>query len=120
VRLNEKALAARGRQRNLVGLIGVLALLLLSVAGFKSYSDLRVGSGQEEELRQQIAVSEERLAALQHRLERLRQDPAMLERLAREELLMARPGEVVIVLPQEARTIAEAKTRVRDGEAGGG
>ena len=106
MRLNEKALAARRRQRNLVGLIGVLALMLLSVASFKSYSDLRVGRGQEAELREQIAASEERLGALEHRLERLRRDPAMLERLAREELMMARPGEVVIVLLQEAAAVS--------------
>ena len=86
--------------------LGVLALVGLFVASFKSYGDLRVGRGREAQLQGEIGASERRIAALEEKVRRLREDPAMLEQLAREELLMARPDEVVIVLPQEPLTEA--------------
>ena len=87
--------------------IGVLALVLLFVASFKSYGDLRLGRGREAELRGEIEASESRIKALEEKVMRLRDDPAMLEQLAREELLMARPGEVVILLPEETMNAAD-------------
>ena len=119
MKANEKALAVRRSQRKLAGVVAILALMLLSVASFKSYSDLSVGRGQEADLRQQIAASQERLGALARRLERLRQDPAMLEQLAREELMMARPGEVVIVLRQGASPLSAPVTGAGGGAGGG-
>ena len=114
---NEQALAARRRQRLLMGAIGVIALLLLSVASFKSYRDLRVGRGQATELSRQIADSEERIEVLEERIERLRDDPAKLEQLAREELMMARPGDVVIILPESSEEAAAESAEAGDTEA---
>jgi len=82
-----------------MGGIGILALVLLSVASLDSYRDLKAGRGQEADLNQRIAATDGRIEELEAQVEGLREDPAMLERLAREELMMARPGEVVIVLP---------------------
>lgn len=98
---DEKALAARKRQRNLMTAVGVLALVLLFVASFKSYGDLRLGRAREAQLKGEIEASEKRIGILDEKVERLRNDPAMLEQLAREELLMARPGEVVILLEDD-------------------
>ena len=83
--------------------IGAAALLLtlLVVAGIKSYRDLVAVRQQESGLRQEVARTEQRIDDLRHRVERLRSDPATLERLAREELGMVHPGDVVIVLPPE-------------------
>jgi cell division protein FtsB len=80
-------------------MVGILALVFLSIATFKSYRDLEMGRSREAELRQQVRASEARVETLEARVERLREDPATVEQLAREELLMARPGEVVILLP---------------------
>ena len=79
----------------------VLLVALLVVAGVKSYRDLVAVHEQESALREEVARTEERIEALRHRVERLRGDPATLERLAREELGMVHPGDLVIVLPQE-------------------
>ena len=107
------------RRRTLLATLGVLSLLALSVASFDSYRDLRTGRDRELELQRQIADSERRIELLEQRVERLRHDPATIEQLAREELMMARPGEVVIVLPDEpAAGVAEAGEVER--EAGGG
>ena len=63
--------------------LSVLALLLVSSATFKSYRDLQVGLDREGELRQQIRESESRVRELEERVTRLREDPAILEQLAR-------------------------------------
>ncbi len=96
---NEQAQTGRRRRRNLLAAVGVLALVFLSIATFKSYRDLEVGRSREAELRRLIRESTVRVETLEARVERLREDPATVEQLAREELLMARPGEVVILLP---------------------
>ncbi len=79
----------------------VLTLLgLLATAGFKSYRDLDSAQGYERELLDEIAGAQERIRALDGRIDSIRNDPAMLERLAREDLGMVRAGDVVIVLPE--------------------
>lgn len=95
--------------------LGVLALVLLFAASFKGYGDLRLGRAREAQLQGEIEASEGRIEALEERVERLREDPAMLEQLAREELLMARPGEVVIVLSDDAVGEAAAPSREASG-----
>jgi cell division protein FtsB len=76
-------------------------LALLALAGGKSYRDLAAVRERESELESQLAATRAEIESFEHRLERLRRDPVALERLAREELGMVRPGDVVIVLPPE-------------------
>lgn len=85
--------------------VGVAALLLLLVAaGAKGYQDLRIAQNRELDLKQRITQSQDRIDQLKRRVEALAKDPAALERLAREELWMARPEDVVIVLPAAPNT----------------
>ncbi len=77
----------------------LIVLALLATAGFKSYRDLDSAKSHEQKLLDQITAAEERVRVLSHRIERIRNDPAMLERLAREDLGLVRDGDVVIVLP---------------------
>lgn len=101
-------------------MVGVLALAFLSIATFKSYRDLEVGREREAELREDIRASEARVEALEERVERLREDPATVEQLAREELIMARPGEIVILLPAGATDESPAqRTQAVEGMGDG-
>jgi cell division protein FtsB len=85
--------------------VAVVALLgLLAVAGVKSYHDLAMVRQHEAQLAVEIGAAEGRIDTLQQRVERLDLDPLTLERLAREDLGMVLPGDVVIVLPQEDPT----------------
>jgi len=72
---------------------------LLATAGFKSYRDLNIVRQREAEIEVRIDASEERLEAQRHRLKLLREDPATLERLAREELGLVGKEDLVFVLP---------------------
>ena len=79
----------------------LLILGLLATAGVKSYSDLRLARAEERRLLGEIDAARQRIWALTERIDRIENDPAMLERLAREELGLVREGDVVIVLPEE-------------------
>ncbi len=85
--------------RSLLAAATVALLLLLGVAGAKSYRDFKAARAQEESLKANIAATEAEITELERKLELLEKDPSTIEKIAREELWMARPSEVVIVLP---------------------
>ncbi|HYG64377.1 MAG TPA: septum formation initiator family protein [Thermoanaerobaculia bacterium] len=77
----------------------VLFLLLLGVASLKSSRDLEASRGREALLENRIHETEARIERLHARIDRLRKDPGALERHAREDLGMVRPGDLVIIVP---------------------
>jgi cell division protein FtsB len=77
-------------------------LLLLGVAGARSWRDLDRARDRQADLELEIEQTEERIETLERRIQRLRRDPLLLERLAREELNLVREGEVVFMLPEPA------------------
>jgi cell division protein FtsB len=82
------------------GVIFVVSLLV--TAGGKGYRDLQIIQQREAEVSARIVAAEERLEDLRHRIQLLREDPATLERLAREELGLVGPDDIVFVLPDAA------------------
>lgn len=100
--MNEpQATALHGTYRPLIAGAVALFLLLLSIAGLHSWRDLESAREQERSLEAQISKTREDSDRLRERIERLRGDPGLLERLAREDLGMARPGDVIVELPAE-------------------
>lgn len=77
----------------------VCILVLVGVAGVKTWRDLATVEARRAELTRQIATTEAESAALRERIERLDHDPQALERLAREELQMVYPDDLVVLLP---------------------
>lgn len=88
--------------RPVLGAAVVLFLALLAVAALKSYRDLASERAHQHLLERQIQETVARSEWLRQRIDRLHHDPGMLERLAREDLGMARPGDVIIELPEGA------------------
>ena len=82
---------------NVVFFGGILAALI----GRGGYFDLVRHRSQRHQMRQQVAEQQARNNALQRTIELLEQDPAAKERIAREELGMASPGEIQFLLPRE-------------------
>jgi cell division protein FtsB len=85
-------------------LIPVVILLALGYAFF----DGRSGLAQERRLREELAAADARIDELRARNEQLRQearalrdDPFARERALREDLDLARPGEIVVRIPRE-------------------
>ena len=79
----------------------LLALALPAVASVKSHRDLAAARARQRALETSIEATRGRIAALRGKIVRLRDDPATLERLAREELGLVRPHDLVIELPAD-------------------
>ncbi|MCC6641692.1 MAG: septum formation initiator family protein [Deltaproteobacteria bacterium] len=85
-------------------LVPLIVLLALGYALF----DTRSGAAEARRLRDELAAARSRIGALRERsdalraeAEALRADPFARERVWREELDLARPGEVVVRMPRE-------------------
>lgn len=91
-----------GRPVRSVTVAAVLFLVvLLGTVGARSWKDLERARGRQAELSDKIEETEARIEALDRRIRRLRNDPLLVERLAREDLGLAREGDVIFVLPDE-------------------
>jgi len=96
-----QATSARPRPlRSLLVALGAFVLLALAAAGLKGYRDYQSARSREVRLEGDIAATQARIHALERRIDRLQHDPATLDRVAREELGLVRPDEVVVVLPE--------------------
>jgi len=93
--------ARTGSFRPILAAAVLLFVVVLAMAGTKSYRDLDAARQRKHLLETRIEATREEIAHLRGRIERLRSDPGTLERLAREDLGMVHPGDVVIVLPQD-------------------
>jgi cell division protein FtsB len=85
--------------RSWLGVTVIMMLAILTAAGIKSYRDLAAARDHQADLERRVEAAKERIGILDQRLEGMEDDPIVLERLAREELGMVRPDDVVIVLP---------------------
>jgi cell division protein FtsB len=90
--------------------LGLLALVVHTVFGEHGYLALRRQQREYERIRQEIQTLQEENRRLEEEIKALKSDPRMLERLAREELKMARPGEKVYGLPQNPAPNTPAAT----------
>jgi len=98
-----------GSFRSVLGVVAVVLVLALFVAGLRSYRDLSVQRARQVALVDRIADTKLRIEQLEREIELLRTDPGTLERVAREDLGMTRPGDIVVrVVPVEPGKQAEA------------
>lgn len=82
---------------------GVLALL-----GKGGFLELRQLERQRDAALGELQQQQERVEQARASVDRLRHGSSALERIAREELGYARPGEVTFVLPEEERIAGSA------------
>ena len=84
--------------------VGVLVLLLfvgLAVYGWQGVVRLRQMREQLQTLERENAALRQQADRLAQVIDRLRNDPVYLERIAREERGMVRPGETVLKFPSK-------------------
>lgn len=86
----------------------ILALILVCVAlvvheifGEHGYLALRRQRKEYQALQQQIQQLQEENQKLEKQIKSLKSDPQAIEKQAREELHLARPGEVIYTLPEK-------------------
>lgn len=78
-----------------------LLVAVVGLSGARSYRDLAAARDRERELSTEIAAAEQRVRELSQRLELLRDDPALLEHIARKRLGLVAPDEHVLILPDD-------------------
>jgi cell division protein FtsB len=88
--------------RSLLSALLVFLVLVLATAALKGWRDLERARTREADLRTRVEQTRARIQALRERIHDLKDDPATLERVARGELGLVHPGDVVIVLPAPA------------------
>src|SRR3981081_1625781 len=83
------------------GLIALLMLVFMNgIFGQNGYLALRRAHADVEKLRQEITQINEQNHQLSGDVRALKTDPAAVERVAREDMGLARPGELVFRLPE--------------------
>jgi len=94
----------RDRSPALLLLTVAAVLLAVGTAALQGWRDLAEQRAREEALVRDIARTENDVRTLHERIERLQADPVTLERLARHDLGLVRPEDLVIVFPEKVPT----------------
>jgi cell division protein FtsB len=81
----------------------LLGLAVMSVFGDNGVLALRRLRGEVDTLVRDVRTLEAENERLSRAISELQEDPAVIERIAREELGLVRPGERVLRFPRSAR-----------------
>ena len=82
----------------------LLAISLIAHFFYPKYTLYRDLQRRESELREGVRLEEDMLQLLKTKQERLRNDPRFVEKIAREELGLAKPGETVFKFVDDVPT----------------
>jgi cell division protein FtsB len=91
----------RKKAATLGSIIALIALLVGSLFGDRGILHLVAQRERAESLRREIEDLRAENGRLAAEIAALKTDPRAIERLAREELGLARPGETVFLIPEE-------------------
>jgi cell division protein FtsB len=85
-----------------VGVFSLLSVAILLLAVFDDGGMLAVNERHEElrRLDEQIQQLREENASLETQIDALKNDPAAMEKIAREQIGLVKPGEVILVKPK--------------------
>jgi cell division protein FtsL len=91
-------------QRNTIWLLvaGLILLVLQDVLGTHGVLAMRHSMKQSAEIQKQIQQLNQQNQDLQKRVRSLKSDPSTIERIAREDMGLARPGEYIFKIQPKA------------------
>ena len=92
----------RKNARQILGL-ALLALLVHDIFGAHGFIAMRRTQKEIEQVRDQIGKLTNENKSLSSQVNSLKTDPKAIERIAREEMGLARPGEIIYKLPDSAK-----------------
>jgi cell division protein FtsB len=95
-----EATRRRRRRRNafVAGLVAVfVAGVFTAIFAERGWLDVRAERAELARVEGEFVAQQQRVANLRAEVERLKRDPRAIERIAREKLGYARPGEIVVV-----------------------
>jgi cell division protein FtsB len=103
-------------RRNMTWLLGLaLALLLLQdIFGTHGVIAMRRSQREASQVQQEITEVDEENQRLQDNVKALKSDPAAIERIAREEMGLARPGEHIFkITPRSSDSAVQDVQRIK-------
>jgi cell division protein FtsB len=88
-----------------VGVFGLLTVGMLLLALFDPHGALAVRKQhtKRDQINSEVNAITEENEQLKKEIDQLRHDPAMIERIAREQLKLVKPGEVILVVPADPK-----------------
>src|SRR3984957_16240333 len=92
----------RRNVRQILGL-ALFALLVHDVFGPHGFIAMRRTQKEIEQIRDQIGKMNDQNKSLAEQVNSLKSDPRSIERIAREEMGLARPGEMIFKLPDTSK-----------------
>ena len=92
----------RKNARQILGL-ALFALLVHDIFGAHGFIAMRKTQREIEQIREQIGKLNHENHSLSGQVNSLKTDPKAIERIAREEMGLARPGEIIYKLPDSAK-----------------
>ena len=96
--------------RGLLALV-VMVLLVHDVFGTHGFLAMRRTEREIKKVKADLDHLNKENEDLEQQVQDLKSDPRTIERLAREGSLLARPGEIIIKIPQSQWTESSAKTK---------
>jgi cell division protein FtsL len=88
----------------------VMVLLVHDVFGTHGFLAMRRTAAEIRKVQAELDRLNKENVQLEQQVKDLKTDPHLIEKIAREDLILARPGEIIIKIPQEAG-VAAAKGR---------
>jgi cell division protein FtsB len=89
-----------------VALCAILALVGRSILGDRGLFEVWRKKSSHQQLSAEVQVLRDENTSLRRQIEALRHDPLAIERIAREDLGYARPGEITFVFREDTKTQA--------------
>jgi cell division protein FtsL len=85
------------------GLLGLLVLVMVvhDVFGTHGFLAMRRTQNEIRKVKADLDLLSKENAALAQEVKDLNSDPRLIEKIARDDLGLARPGEIIIRIPQE-------------------
>ena len=93
--------------RAILGLF-ILALVVHDVFGTHGFMAMRRTQSEIEKVRRDLDRLNKENAELGDQVKALKTDPRLIEKIAREDLQRARPGEIIIRIPQSQQPSPDA------------
>lgn len=78
-----------------------VALIVHEIFGEHGYLALRQQQRELQSLQQQIGQLQKENQQFEQQIKALKSDPKAIEKLAREQMRLARPGEIIYILPEK-------------------
>jgi cell division protein FtsB len=85
------------------GLLGLLIAVMIvhDVFGTHGFLAMRRTQGEIKKVKADLDQLSKENATLEQEVKDLKSDPRLIEKIARDDLGLARPGEIIIRIPQE-------------------